>query len=107
MRLGSYECKIEKGTLAYKAYGKTSISERHRHRYEFNDKYVKKYEKGGMVFSGRNPKTGLAEIIELPSHPYYIAVQYHPELKSTVESPHPLFVKFVKAAMEKKQKESL
>jgi len=104
MRLGSYDCKIEKGSLAHKVYGKTTISERHRHRYEFNDKYVKQYEKAGLKFSGRNPKTGLAEIIELPSHPYFIAVQYHPELKSTVESPHPLFVMFVKAAMDLKGK---
>ena len=104
MRLGAYECKIDKGSLANKIYGKTTITERHRHRYEFNDKYVKKYEKAGLVFSGRNPKTGLAEIIELPSHPYFVAVQYHPELKSTVENPHPLFVKFVKATMDKKGK---
>jgi len=99
MRLGSYDCKITKGSLAYKAYGKTEISERHRHRFEFNNAYKKDLVKAGMKVTGVNPESGLAEIIEIPSHPYFIGVQYHPELKSTVETPHPLFVSFVRAAL--------
>jgi CTP synthase len=102
MRLGAYDCKISKGTLAHKVYGKTNISERHRHRYEFNDKYLKKFEDAGMKFVGRNPGTDLAEVVEIPDHPWFIAVQYHPELKSTVDNPHPLFVKLVKAAIDNK-----
>ncbi|MFT3822395.1 MAG: CTP synthase [Chitinophagaceae bacterium] len=100
MRLGAYSCKIQEGTLAYRIYGKDIISERHRHRWEFNNKYLEAFEKAGMVASGKNPESGLVEIVELPSHPFFIGVQYHPELKSTVENPHPLFVSFVKAARE-------
>jgi len=99
MRLGSYQCILEKGSRAAKAYGKTKIAERHRHRYEFNDKYKQDFEKAGMHITGTNPETGLAEVVEIDSHPYFVGVQYHPELKSTVENPHPLFVSFVKAAM--------
>lgn len=99
MRLGSYPCKIEKGSLAYKVYGKTKIDERHRHRYEFNNQYKALFEENGMICSGINPDNGLVEIIELKDHPFFIGVQFHPELKSTVENPHPLFVSFVKAAM--------
>lgn len=98
MRLGSYPCEIKEGTLAHKIYGKTTITERHRHRYEFNNKYLAQYEEGGMIASGTNPETGLVEIMEISSHPFFIGCQYHPELKSTVESPHPLFVHFVGAA---------
>ena len=98
MRLGAYDCTIEKGTLANKIYDKTSISERHRHRWEFNNKYLSDFEKAGMIPSGKNPVTGLVEIVELNDHPFFIGVQYHPELKSTVENPHPLFVHFVDAA---------
>ena len=97
MRLGAYKCQIKTGTLAHKIYGTTTISERHRHRYEFNNEYLDIYEKNGMVASGMNPETGLVEIIELPDHPFFIGSQYHPELKSTVENPHPLFVHFVAA----------
>jgi CTP synthase len=75
-----------------------NISERHRHRYEFNNQYLEQYENAGMIASGKNPETGLVEIIELRDHPYFVGCQYHPELKSTVEAPHPLFVNFVKAA---------
>ncbi len=100
MRLGAYPCDIQEGTLAHRIYGSVHISERHRHRWEFNNKYAEAFEKAGMVLSGRNPETGLVEIVELPSHPYFIGVQYHPELKSTVESPAPLFVNFVKASRE-------
>jgi CTP synthase len=98
MRLGSYPCEIRENTLAHSIYGTTSISERHRHRYEFNNQFLEQYEKGGMIASGRNPETGLVELVELADHPFFIGCQYHPELKSTVEAPHPLFVSFVKAA---------
>ena len=98
MRLGAYPCELKEGTLAYKIYGKPTISERHRHRWEFNNKYLEQFEKAGMIASGKNPGTGLVEIIELPDHPFFIGVQYHPELKSTVENPQPIFVHFIKAA---------
>jgi CTP synthase len=100
MRLGAYPCEIKEGTLAYRIYGSAHISERHRHRYEFNNKYLQQYEQAGMIASGKNPETGLVEIIELPGHPFFIGCQYHPELKSTVENPHPLFVHFVAAARQ-------
>ena len=100
MRLGVYECRIKPGTLAYRIYGKEIISERHRHRYELNNYYLDELEKAGLVASGRNPETGLVEIVELPSHPFFIGVQFHPELKSTPENPQPVFVSFVGAALE-------
>jgi CTP synthase len=100
MRLGAYPCEIKQDSLASKIYGSLHISERHRHRYEFNDRYLDQFEQHGMIASGINPETGLVEIIELPNHPFFIGVQYHPELKSTVERPAPLFVHFVKAAKE-------
>jgi CTP synthase len=100
MRLGAYPCQIKKGTKAFAVYGKTEISERHRHRFEFNNDYLKRYESVGMIASGLNPASGLVEIMELKDHPFFIGTQYHPELKSTVLNPHPLFVKFVKAAIE-------
>ncbi len=99
MRLGAYACKIKKDSLIHEIYGKTMISERHRHRYEFNNKYLKIFEEGGMIATGINPENNLVEIMELPNHPYFIGVQFHPELKSTVMSPHPLFVNFVKSAL--------
>jgi CTP synthase len=99
MRLGAYPCHIEEGTLAHKIYGETDIQERHRHRYEFNNEYSKKFTAAGMVLSGINPDAGLVEIIEIPKHKFFIGVQFHPEYKSTVENPHPLFVNFVKAAL--------
>lgn len=102
MRLGAYPCKIEEGTLASRVYHQKEISERHRHRYEFNNEYTKQFEQAGMVLSGVNPDAGLVEIVELPTHPFFIGVQFHPEYKSTVENPHPLFVSFVKACMEAK-----
>ncbi len=108
MRLGSYPCEITEGTLAHQIYGTTMISERHRHRYEFNNDYLDQYLAAGMVASGKNPESGLVEIIELPNHPFFIGVQYHPELKSTVESPAPLFVGFIDAAKKyNDQKSSL
>ena len=100
MRLGAYPCEITKGTKAHSIYGKSKISERHRHRFEFNNKYLDKYNKAGMIASGINPDGNLVEIVEIKDHPYFIGVQFHPELKSTALNPHPLFVKFVKAAME-------
>lgn len=98
MRLGAYPCEIQEGSLAHKIYGELNITERHRHRYEFNNDYLEAYEKAGMLASGKNPETGLVEIVELPNHPFFIGVQYHPELKSTVERPAPLFVSFIAAA---------
>jgi CTP synthase len=106
MRLGAYPCEITKGSLAERIYGSLRVSERHRHRYEFNNKYLDQFERNGMIASGRNPETGLVEIIELKDHPFFIGVQYHPELKSTVERPAPLFVHFVKAAREFQEKKS-
>jgi len=100
MRLGSYPCIIKENTLAYSIYGTTEIFERHRHRWEFNNHYLKQFEDAGMIASGINPQTGLVEIMELTHHPFFIGVQYHPELKSTVENPQPIFVHFIKAAKE-------
>ena len=103
MRLGSYACKLKKGSKANHVYGDTMIHERHRHRYEFNNKYLDQMEEAGMKAVGFNPESGLVEVIELKDHPWFIGVQYHPELRSTVLNPHPLFVKFVAAAMEHKK----
>jgi len=100
MRLGAYPCAIEEGSLAKSIYGKSLISERHRHRYEFNNEYLQQFEEAGMMASGKNPESGLVEIIELPNHPFFIGVQYHPELKSSVENPQPIFVHFIKAAKD-------
>ncbi len=98
MRLGAYPCELTPGSLVQKMYNRSSISERHRHRYEFNNKYLHQMEEAGMVASGKNPATDLVEIIELPGHPFFVGTQFHPELKSTVEKPHPLFVEFIRAA---------
>ncbi len=102
MRLGSWKCNLGKDTLAYQIYGKEQIQERHRHRFEFNGKYKEQLEKAGLKASGINPDTGLVEIIEIENHPFFIGVQYHPEYKSTVANPHPIFVGFVKAAVHHK-----
>jgi CTP synthase len=106
MRLGSYPCEIKDDSLAHKIYGQTTISERHRHRYEFNNDYMEQFESNGMLASGKNPESGLVEIIEIPAHPFFIGVQYHPELKSTVERPAPLFVSFIDAAKKYNEKRS-
>ncbi|MEZ4796096.1 MAG: CTP synthase [Flavobacteriaceae bacterium] len=98
MRLGAWKCKLEKDSIASKVYGSNSIMERHRHRYEFNNTYKADIEAAGMIATGLNPETGLVEIIEIPDHPWFVGVQYHPEYKSTVANPHPLFVAFVRAA---------
>lgn len=104
MRLGAWKCSIKENTLAQKIYGKTEIMERHRHRYEFNGAYLNELEQAGLVASGVNPDTKLVEIVEIPTHPFFIGVQYHPEYKSTVANPHPLFVNFVAAAVQHKNK---
>lgn len=103
MRLGSYACKLKKGSKAHHIYGDTLIHERHRHRYEFNNKYLDQIEEAGLKAVGINPDSGLVEVVELKDHPWFIGVQYHPELRSTVLNPHPLFVKFIGAAMEHKK----
>ncbi len=97
MRLGAYDCKLVEGSIAEQAYGEILVSERHRHRYEFNDDYRDAFTQAGLIATGVNPKTELVEVMELEGHPWFIGVQFHPELKSTVESPHPLFVSFVNA----------
>ena len=102
MRLGAWDCELTKPSHIFDAYGKTHISERHRHRYEFNNDYKETLEAAGLRCTGINPETGLVEVIELPSHPWFVGVQYHPEYKSTVATPHPLFVAFVKAALQRK-----
>lgn len=106
MRLGSYECELRSDSKTASIYGTTNITERHRHRYEFNNEFIDVYEKAGMVPVGKNPKTGLVEIVEIPEHPFFVGVQFHPEYKSTVENPHPLFVAFVKAAKEAQEHRS-
>ncbi len=100
MRLGAYPCKVSKDSNLYKAYGETMISERHRHRYEFNNEYLEEFKKHGMKVTGINPDTNLVEVVEVENHPWYVASQYHPEYKSTVARPHPMFVGFVKAMLE-------
>jgi len=105
MRLGAYDCELRRKSKAAQIYGKLKISERHRHRFEFNNVYKEQYEQSGFIATGINPESDLVEIVELKGHPWFIGVQFHPELKSTVENPHPLFVDFVRAALEyKKQK---
>ena len=98
MRLGAWACKLEENSIVHDVYGTAQIKERHRHRYEYNDDYRDRLEAAGMHATGINPETGLVEIIEIPAHPWFVGVQYHPEYKSTVANPHPLFVAFVKAA---------
>lgn len=102
MRLGSWKCDLQEGSLAHQMYGKSQIEERHRHRFEFNGQFKDQLEKAGLKASGINPDTGLVEIIEIENHPFFIGVQYHPEYKSTVANPHPIFVGFVKAAVQHK-----
>jgi CTP synthase len=100
MRLGAYDCEIKTGTKTYAAYRKKKISERHRHRYEVNNRYRNKLEKNGLVFSGLNEDLGVVETVEIPDHPWFVAGQFHPELKSRVNKAHPLFRDFIKAAVE-------
>jgi CTP synthase len=104
MRLGAYDCSIQSGSLAEKLYGSTLISERHRHRWEFNNQYLEAFTKAGLIPSGTNKESGLVEIVEIKDHPFFIGVQYHPELKSTVENPHPIFCGLVAAAKDRNKK---
>src|SRR5690606_25590155 len=105
MRLGAWACELKPGSLVEKVYGKNKIEERHRHRYELNNAYRDEFVAAGMVATGHNPDTGLVEVVEIPEHPWFIGVQYHPEYKSTVANPHPLFVGFVKAVLHQMQKQ--
>jgi CTP synthase len=100
MRLGAWKCNLTTDSLVHQIYGKPEISERHRHRYEYNNDYVNQLQKAGLQATGINPDTGLVEVIELQNHPFFIGVQYHPEYKSTVANPHPIFVSFVAAAVK-------
>jgi CTP synthase len=99
MRLGAYPCILDRNGKAFEAYGESRISERHRHRYEFNDNYLEQFREAGLRPVGVNPDTNLVEVVELEGHPWFVGVQYHPEYKSTVLRPHPLFVAFTKAAI--------
>ena len=99
MRLGSYDCYLELNSKAYKAYKKQNISERHRHRFEFNNDYKNDLQNAGLIATGVNKKNNLVEIIEIPTHPWFVGVQFHPEFKSTVDNPHPLFCSFIKASI--------
>ena len=100
MRLGSYPCKIVSETIAHQAYKEVLVNERHRHRYELNNNYIKKFEESGMIVSGIYPEKNLAEIIEIKTHPWFVGVQFHPEFKSRPDKPHPLFRDFIGAAVK-------
>jgi len=102
MRLGAWKCEINPSSRLYEIYGTKNISERHRHRYEFNNDYIEDFENRGFIYSGKNPDTGLVEALELKDHPFYVGVQYHPEYKSTVANPHPLFKAFIEASVKNK-----
>ena len=102
MRLGAYECQVKKGTKAFEAYQSELIRERHRHRYEFNNEYLKVFEKSGMIATGINPDTDLVEIVEIPTLKWFVGVQFHPEYSSTVLKPHPIFMAFIRAAIDHK-----
>ena len=103
MRLGGYTCELKKGSLVHKAYKEDVVRERHRHRYEFNNDFLEDFAKGGMVPTGINPESGLVEIMEQKDHPWFVGTQFHPEYRSTVLNPHPLFVAFIKACLENKK----
>ena len=103
MRLGSWECALKENSIVKSVYKNDIIEERHRHRYEFNSDYLEDFEKAGLIATGNNPKTGLVEIVEIPDHPWFVGVQYHPEYKSRVLAPHPLFIAFVEAALKHKK----
>jgi CTP synthase len=102
MRLGAYKCQLKPNSNSFKAYNTDKISERHRHRFEFNNDYLETFENAGMISAGKNPETGLVEVVEIPSHRWFVGAQFHPEYKSTVANPHPLFVAFVNAAKDYK-----
>ena len=103
MRLGAYKCQLKPKTKVSNAYNTDIISERHRHRFEFNNSYLTDFEDAGMMATGKNPETGLVEIVEIPNHPWFVGTQFHPEYKSTVDKPHPLFVAFIQAALHNKK----
>jgi len=103
MRLGNWKCKIKPDSKVFEIYGEELIQERHRHRYEFNNEYIEDFQNADFMPTGTNPDTGLVEIMEYDKHPFYVGVQFHPEYRSTVESPHPLFIKFIEAALLHKQ----
>jgi CTP synthase len=103
MRLGTYKCQLKPDSKVSDAYNSELIDERHRHRYEFNSAYLSDFENAGMIATGRNPESGLVEVVEIPNHPWFVGAQFHPEYKSTVDNPHPLFVAFVKATIENKK----
>ncbi len=105
MRLGEYECQLAKDSIVREAYAREMIRERHRHRYEINNRFVKDFEQAGMRMTGRNPQTGLVEIVEIPKHPFFVGTQFHPEYRSTVETPHPLFQALIRAAHAHKNQE--
>lgn len=100
MRLGAYDCRLKKGSIPAQAYGKEIVSERHRHRFEFNEEYRTRFEEAGLECVGENPETGLVEVVQVPSLRWFVGTQYHPEYQSTVLSPNPLFISFIKAAIE-------
>ena len=102
MRLGAYDCNLKKGSKVFAAYGSEHIQERHRHRFEFNNVYKDQYQAAGMMCAGENPETSLVEVVEIPSLKWFVGVQYHPEYNSTVVKPNPLFLSFVKAAVDNK-----
>ena len=104
MRLGAYPCRIEEGTLAHEIYGTTEISERHRHRYEVNQKYLPQLRDAGLKISGLSPDGKFVEMVELEDHPWYLGCQFHPEYKSKLTNPHPLFVSYIAAAVEEKKR---
>ncbi|MEK6545866.1 MAG: gamma-glutamyl-gamma-aminobutyrate hydrolase family protein, partial [Nitrospinota bacterium] len=104
MRLGAYRCQLRKDSLAFRSYGKKEISERHRHRYEFNNKYRMQLEEAGLKISGLSPEGNLVEIIEIEEHPWFLAGQFHPEFQSSPKNPHPLFREFIKASLNRKLK---
>ena len=103
MRLGAYDCDLRKGSKVYEAYGEEHIQERHRHRFEFNNEYKEQFEAAGMKCTGINPETNLVEVVEIPELKWFVGVQYHPEYNSTVVKPNPLFLNFVKAAIDNKK----
>jgi CTP synthase len=100
MRLGAYRCELKPHSLAHTIYGCSEVRERHRHRFEFNNSFLEHFTEAGLTASGVNPESNLVEIVELKNHPWFLGVQFHPELRSTVENPHPLFIQFVAAALK-------
>jgi CTP synthase len=103
MRLGAYDCNLTKDSKAYNSYLKEDIKERHRHRFEFNNEYLNEFETAGMIATGKNKENNLVEVVEIPTHPWFVGVQFHPEYKSTVSNPHPLFVGFINACLQNKK----